>query len=59
MSPALAIERLDPAWLGVYPPQETFGSVYLDVDVGERYTVYLLQKGSGRNNIQNLILVDR
>ena len=59
MPPALAIEALDPAWLGVYPPQETFGSLYLNVDAGERYTVYLLQNGSGRNNIQNMILVDR
>ena len=25
------IETLDSAWLGVYPPQETFGSLYLDV----------------------------
>lgn len=55
----LGIEPLDPAWLGVYPPQETFGSLYLDVSTGERYTVYLLQNGPGRNNIQNLILVDR
>ncbi len=55
----LGIEPLDPAWLGVYPPQETFGSLYLDVSTGERYTVYLLQNGPGRNNIQNFILVDR
>lgn len=54
----LDIERLDPAWLGVYPPQETFGSLYLNVDAGQVYTVYLLQNGRGRNNIQNLILVD-
>lgn len=59
MPAALDIERLDSAWLGVYPPYETFGSLYLDVSAGEIYTVYLLQNGSGRNNIQNLILVDR
>lgn len=54
----LGIETLDPAWLDTYPPQETFGSVYLNISGGENYTVYLLQNGSGRNNIQNLILVD-
>ncbi|MCI8990230.1 MAG: DUF4397 domain-containing protein [Lawsonibacter sp.] len=59
MSPTLAIERLDPAWLGVYPPQETFGSLLLNINQGEIYTVCLLQNGSGRNNIQNLILVDQ
>lgn len=59
MPPALGIETLDPAWLDIYPPQETFGSLYLDVSCGENYTVYLLQNGPGRNNIQNLILVDR
>ena len=53
------IETLDSAWLGVYPPHETFGSVYLDVVSNAIYTVYLLQSGSGRNNIQNLILMDR
>ena len=51
-------DLLDPAWLDSYPPMETFGSLYLDVTCGENYTVYLLQNGSGRNNIQNLILVD-
>ena len=59
MPTALTIEPLDPAWLGVYPPYETFGSLYLDVAPQEMYTIYLLQNGSGRNNIQNLILVDR
>lgn len=52
------IETLDSAWLGVYPPQETFGSLYLNVRRGIIYTVYLLQSGSGRNQIQNLILMD-
>lgn len=59
MPPSLEIEGMDPAWLGVYPPYETFGTLYLDVSPGECYTVYLLQNGSGRNNIQNLILVDQ
>lgn len=59
MPAGLAIETLDPAWLDIYPPYETFGSLYLDVSGGENYTVYLLQNGPGRNNIQNLILVDR
>lgn len=59
MPAGLDIETMDPAWLGVYPPVETFGSLYLDVTGGENYTVYLIQNGSGRNNIQNLILVDR
>lgn len=58
MSPSMGIESLDPAWLDIYPPQETFGSLYLDVSRGENYTVYLLQNGPGRNNIQNMILVD-
>lgn len=58
MPSALGIETMDPAWLGVYPPYETFGVVNLDVTVGRIYTVYLLQNGSGRNNIQNMILVD-
>ena len=53
------IETLDSAWLGVYPPHETFGSLYLDVTSNAIYSVYLLQSGSGRNNIQNLILMDR
>lgn len=53
------IETLDSAWLGVYPPYETFGSLYLNVGSNANYTVYLLQSGSGRNNIQNLILTDR
>ena len=59
MPPSLPVETLDSAWLGVYPPYETFGSLYLDVAGGGIYTVYLLQNGTGRNNIQNLILVDR
>ena len=59
MPAALDIETLDSAWLGVYPPYETFGSLYLEVSGGEIYTVYLLQSGTGRNKIQNLILVDR
>lgn len=58
MPPAMGIDMLDPAWLGVYPPFETFGSLYLNITGGEICTVYLLQNGSGRNNIQNLILVD-
>ena len=58
MPPMLGIETLDPAWLGVYPPYENFGSLLLDVSAGNVYTVYLLQNGSGRNNIQNMILVD-
>lgn len=58
MPPSMGIESLDPAWLDIYPPQETFGSLWLDVSRGENYTVYLLQNGPGRNNIQNLILVD-
>ena len=53
------IETLDSAWLGVYPPHETFGSLYLNVVSNAIYTVYLLQSGSGRNQIQNLILMDR
>ena len=53
------IETLDSAWLGVYPPHETFGSLYLNVVSNAIYTVYLLQSGTGRNNIQNLILMDR
>ena len=59
MPAAADIETLDSAWLGVYPPHETFGSVYLDVVSHAVYTVYLLQSGTGRNNIQNLILMDR
>ena len=55
----LDIETLDSAWLGVYPPHETFGSLYLDVTSNAIYSVYLLQSGSNRNNIQNLILMDR
>ena len=53
------IETMDSAWLGVYPPYETFGSLSLNVNSGELYNIYLLQNGAGRNNIQNLILVDR
>ncbi len=59
MPASMDIETLDSAWLGVYPPQETFGSLYLDVTSNALYSVYLLQSGSGRNNIQNLILMDR
>lgn len=59
MPAALEIEPLDSAWLGVYPPYETFGSLYLDVSGRTVYTVYLLQSGNNRNEIQNLILVDR
>lgn len=58
MPAVLDIEPLDSAWLGVYPPYETFGSLLLNINGGESYTVYLLQKGTGRNNIQNLILED-
>nr|WP_326127075.1 DUF4397 domain-containing protein [uncultured Oscillibacter sp.] len=53
------IETLDSAWLGVYPPHETFGSLYLNVVSNAIYTVYLLQSGTGRNQIQNMILMDR
>ena len=58
--PAYAdIETLDSAWLGMYPPYETFGSLYLNVTSNAIYSVYLLQSGTGRNQIQNLILMDR
>ena len=59
MPASLDIETLDSAWLGVYPPHETFGSLYLDVASNAIYSVYLLQSGSNRNEIQNLILMDR
>ena len=59
MPSGLDIETMDSAWLGVYPPHETFGSLYLDVTSNAIYSVYLLQSGSNRNNIQNLILMDR
>lgn len=59
MPASLDIETLDSAWLGVYPPHETFGSLYLNITSNAIYSVYLLQSGSGRNNIQNLILMDR
>lgn len=58
--PAFAdIETLDSAWLGVCPPQETFGSLYLNAASGAIYSVYLLQSGTGRNQIQSLVLMDR
>ncbi len=59
MPPYMDIETLDSAWLGVYPPYETFGSLYLNVTSNAIYSVYLLQSGTGRNQIQNLILMDR
>ena len=59
MPASLDIETMDSAWLGVYPPHETFGSLYLNVVSNAIYSVYLLQSGTGRNNIQNLILMDR
>ncbi|MCI8910322.1 MAG: DUF4397 domain-containing protein [Oscillibacter sp.] len=59
MPATMDIETLDSAWLGVYPPHETFGSLYLNVAGNAIYSVYLLQSGRGRNNIQNLILMDR
>lgn len=58
MPPALDIEPLDPSWLGVYPPYNTFGSLILNATGREVFSVYLIQNGPGRNNIQNLILVD-
>ena len=58
MASSLSIESLDPAWLDIHPPLETFGSVYLNISPGENCTVYLLQSGNGRNNIQNMILTD-
>ena len=59
MPAGLDIETMDSAWLGVYPPHETFGSLYLDVVSGVNYSVYLLQSGPNHNNVQNLILMDR
>ena len=59
MPAGLDIETLDSAWLGVYPPHETFGSLYINIASNAVYSIYLLQSGSGRNNIQNLILMDR
>ena len=59
MPGGMEIQPLDSGWLGVYPPYETFGSLLLEVSGQEMITVYLLQNGTGRNNIQNLILVDR
>lgn len=53
------IETLDSSWLGAHPTPETFGSMYLDVDSNAIYTVYLLQSGTARNNVQSLILMDR
>ncbi len=59
MPASMDIETLDSAWLGVYPPHETFGSLYINIASNAVYSIYLLQSGSGRNNIQNLILMDR
>ena len=59
MPVSMDIETLDSAWLGVYPPHETFGSLYINIASNAVYSVYLLQSGSNRNNIQNLILMDR
>ena len=53
------IETMDSSWLGVYPTQNTFGSLYLNAIAGNIYTVYLLQSGFGRNQVQNLILTDQ
>ena len=53
------IETLDSAFLGMSPVSGTVASVYLDVRANANYTVFVLSSGSGRNQVQTMVLEDR
>ena len=55
----LDIETLDSAFLGTYPTAGTVASAYVNVRSGANYTVFVLSSGSGRNQLQTLVLEDR
>lgn len=52
------IETLDSAFLGEEPLTETVASVYLNVQRGMNYTVFLLRSGTGGSTVQSLIVAD-
>lgn len=51
------IESLDSAFVGLYPVPEAVASLYLDVQTGANYTVFLLN--SGTSTLQTLLVEDR
>lgn len=53
------IETLDAAFLGIYPPISTVGSLYLNVRPNSNYTVFILSSGAARNAVQTMVLEDR
>lgn len=53
------IESLDSAFIGMYPVPDMVASLYLNVQRGTNYTVFLLQNGPGVNSLQTLVAEDR
>ena len=53
------IESLDTAFIGMNPVPDTVATVYLNIRTGFNYTIYILQKGLGYNNVNTLIVEDR
>ena len=52
------IETLDSAFLGDTPQTGTVASVYINVQSGMTYTVFLLNSGAGDGTVQTMIVVD-
>ena len=52
------IETLDSAFLGETPQAETVASVYLNVQRGTTYTVFLLRSGAEGGAVQTMVVAD-
>ena len=52
------IETLDSAFIGTNPLPDTVATLYLQVQSGRRYSVYLVSSGPGYNAVTTLIIED-
>lgn len=53
------IESLDSAYIGATPIANTVATLYLNVQSGTNYTVYLINSGSAYNAISTMVVADR
>lgn len=53
------IESLDSAFIGATPIPNTIATLYLNVQSGANYTVFLINSGSAYNAISTLVVADR
>ncbi|MDO5377003.1 MAG: DUF4397 domain-containing protein [Clostridia bacterium] len=53
------IESLDSAYIGATPIANTVATLYLNVQSGTNYTVFLINSGSAYNAISTMVVADR